>query len=761
MMTNDYNAADDFDTTGPMELEEYACILREIEEQPRWRANADKEMDYVDGNQLDSDLLRRQQAIGIPPAIEDLMGPAIRALTGYEEATRTDWQVTPDAGPSGQDVADALGYQLNQAERQSKADAACGAAFRPMAAVGVGFVEVSKESDPFLYPYRCTAVHRNECHWDMAGGEADPLLDKARWFKRSRWLRPDRIMAAFPKKKDLIRECGRHGSQWRGDFSSTVMADGGGSTGLQNTWDQPRGWTIEEARWYDPTRKELCLTELWYRRWVQVAVLTSPDGRVVEFDENNRTHLYAVTTGVSKVTMATVARVRMSYWLGPHRLHDGPSPYTHRYFPYVPFVAFREDRTGVPYGYARSMIYQQDSVNSGTGKLRWGMSVVRTERTKGAVMMTDAQFRQQIARPDADIVLDPEHMAHPGATFKVHRDFQLNDQQFQLLQDARQAIERVSVITSGFQGKSGTATSGVQEMTQVEQTNQSLGTLMGNYKVSRTRVGELLAALIAADWGSKQQTITIEGQDGVTEDRVIVLNKPEVDPVTGLAYLSNDLMRTMLKVSLSDVPSSSSYRAHQLRTLGETTKSLPPEYQAAVLPFMVALMDMPFKRDVVRAIRAVSQQETPEAIEKRIKEEIQKALVAAGHELKVRELDMKERVSEAQIQKMMAEAVQVGVQAAFSAMQGGAQVAQMPQIAPIADAIMQSAGYRRPNPGGDDPNYPTGPAPIPVQPGPAPLPHGVQQNTSPTFPPVPQAPEQGMEGIETPTTADNLESVSA
>lgn len=757
MMTNDYNAADDFDATGPMELEEYACILREIEEQPRWRANADKEMDYVDGNQLDSDLLRRQQAIGIPPAIEDLMGPAIRALTGYEEATRTDWQVTPDAGPSGQDVADALGYQLNQAEKQSKADAACGAAFRPMAAVGVGFVEVSKESDPFLYPYRSTAVHRNECHWDMAGGEADPLLDKARWFKRSRWLRPDRIMAAFPKKKDLIRECGRHGSQWRGDFSSTVMADGGGSTGLQNAWDQPRGWTIEEARWYDPTRKELCLTELWYRRWVQVAVLTSPDGRVVEFDENNRTHLYAVTTGVSKVTMATVARVRMSYWLGPHRLHDGPSPYSHRFFPYVPFVAFREDRTGVPYGYARSMIYQQDSVNSGSAKLRWGMSVVRTERTKGAVAMSDAQFRQQIARPDADIVLDPEHMAHPGATFKVHRDFQLNNQQFQLLQDARQAIERVSVITSGFQGKSGTATSGVQEMTQVEQTNQSLGTLMGNYKVARTRVGELLMALIVADWGSKQQTVTIEGQDGVTEDRVIELNKPEVDPVTGLAYLSNDLMRTMLKVSLSDVPSSSSYRAHQLRTLGETTKSLPPEYQAAVLPFMVALMDMPFKRDVVRAILAVSQQETPEAIEKRIKEEIQKALVAAGHDLKSRELDMKERVSEAQIQKMMAEAVQVGVQSAFSAMQGGAQVAQMPQIAPIADAIMQSAGYRRPNPGGDDPNYPTGPAPIPVQPGPAPLPHGVQQNTSPTFPPVPQSPEQGMEGIETPTTADNLQ----
>ena len=762
MMTYDDNTTtDEHDSTGPMELEEYTCILREIEEQPRWRTSADKEMDYVDGNQLDSDLLRRQQAIGIPPAIEDLMGPAIRALTGYEESTRTDWRVSPDAGPSGQDVADALNYQLNQAEKQSKADAACGAAFRPMAAVGVGFVEVSKESDPFLYPYRCTAVHRNECHWDMTGGDADPLLDKARWFKRSRWLRPGRIMAAFPKHKDLIRMCGRTGSQWWGDQNSLAALDGGASTGLHNTWNEARGWSIEESRWYDPTRRDLCLSELWYRRWEQAAVLTSPDGRVVEFDENNPAHLYAMTSGASKVTMATIARVRMSYWLGPHRLHDGPSPYTHRYFPYVPFIAFREDRTGVPYGYARSMIYQQDSVNSGTGKLRWGMSVVRTERTKGAVEMTDAQFRQQIARPDADIVLNADHMARPGATFKVHRDFQLNDQQFQLLQDARLAIERVSVITSGFQGKSGTATSGVQEQTQVDQTNQSLGTLMGNFRQGRTRVGELLLALIVADWGSKQQTVTIEGEDGVTECRVIHLNKPEVDPDTGLAYLSNDLMRTMLKVGLSDVPSSTTYRAGQLRVMGETTKSLPPEYQAAILPFMVSLMDVPFKRDVVRAIRAVSSQETPEAIEARIKDEVQKALVAAGNDLKARELDIKERKTDAEIRQIMAQAVQTGVQAAFSAMQGGAQVAQMPQIAPIADAIMQSAGYQKPTPGGDDPNYPTGAAAVPVEPGPTPLPPGVPRNTTPTFPPVPQAPEQGMQGIETPTTADNFEGAAA
>ena len=751
MMTNtDRTDPEDFPVE--MTLPEYIEILREIEEQAPWRTNADKEMDYVDGNQLNSELLQKQAAVGIPPAVEDLMGPALRALTGYEASTRTDWRVSPDSGPSGQDVADALGYELNQAEKASRADQACGDAFRSQAAVGIGWVEVSKQSDPFQYPYRCAPVHRNEIHWDMQGNAEDPLLEKSRWLRRSRWLRPERIIAAFPKHKEVIRLCGRHGSQWWGDTTVMQALDGGSSTGLQNAWNEARGWTVEESRWYDSTRRELCLTELWYRRWEQVPVLTSPDGRVVEFDENNPAHLYAVTTGASKVTVATIARMRMSYWLGPHKLHDGPSPYSHRFFPYVPFVAFREDRTGVPYGYARSMIYQQDSVNSGTGKLRWGMSVVRTERTKGAVAMSDAQFRQQIARPDADIVLDADHMAKPGAMFKVHRDFQLNDQQFKLLQDARLAIERVSVITSGFQGKSGTATSGVQEQTQVEQTNQSLGTLMTNFRSSRARVGEILMALIIADWGTKHRTVTIEGQDGVTEDRVIELNKPEVDPATGLQYLSNDLSRTMLKVGVEEVPSSTTYRQQQLRTMGEAVKSLPPQYQAAVLPFMVSLMEVPFKRAVVEAVRAAGQQETPEAVEQRIKGAVEQALMKAGHDLKSRELDMKERVSEAQIKQIMAQAVQTGVQAAFSAMQAGSQVAQMPQIAPVADAIMQGAGYVRPE-RSDDPNFPTAGVP-PLPPGVAPE---VNANTSPAFPPVPDDGASPMAGIETPATTDNLQ----
>jgi len=42
-------------------------------------------------------------------------------------------------------------------------------------------------------------------------------------------------------------------------------------------------------------------------------------------------------------------------------------------------------------------------------------------------------------------------------------------------------------------------------------------------------------------------------------------------------------------------------------------------------------------------------------------------------------------------------------------MQGAQVIATMPQVAPIADEIMKGAGYRDPNPGGDDPNFPVPP----------------------------------------------------
>lgn len=72
----------------------------------------------------------------------------------------------------------------------------------------------------------------------------------------------------------------------------------------------------------------------------------------------------------------------------------------------------------------------------------------------------------------------------------------------------------------------------------------------------------------------------------------------------------------------------------------------------------------------------------------------------------VRHIDAQITAIEPKNKLAVAQAVKTGVEASFSAMQGAEVIAAVPQVAPIADVIMQGAGYQLPNPAGIDPNFP-------------------------------------------------------
>ncbi len=734
MLAEQTRTADDTelqDADAPITIDEFAQYVREAINQPPWRANADKEADYADGNQLDSELLQKQRQLGIPPAKENIIGPAIRAVCGYEAKTRTDWRVTPDGDPQGQDVADALNYRLNQAERHSRADRALSDGFRHAATVGIGWVEVTRASNALKFPYACRAVHRNEIWWDMQSTEPD--LSDARWLFRRRWVDRDRAARMFPKHKTIIMHSA---DKWIADLAGEML-EGGQSTGLAQAIDAERAWTVQEDNWYNDENQQVCITELWYRRWDEVTILRANNGRAVEYDPANPAHDAVLQSKRGVLERQILPRMRRAYFMGPHILHDGPTPHPHDHFPYVPIWGAREDMTGIPYGLVRDMMFPQDNLNASISKLRWGIASARIERTKGAVAMPDDVFRRMAARSDADIILDAEHMARPGARFEVKRDFQLNSQQFQLMDDSRRAMERVSGVSSAFMGQKGTASSGIQEQTQLEQSQVSIADLMDNFKEARRLVGEILMALIIEDMGREEQTIVIDG-DTLNPPRTVVLNRPEIDPDTGLQYLSNDVQRTRLMVALEDVPSSSSFRAQQLNALSEAVKSLPQELQTVVLPFMIDMMDLPRKDQIVQAIRNATGQADPEQLREQIKQELM-------FELKERELALREREIAAKEAQYRANAVNTGVTSTFAAMQAAEKIAMNPAIAPVGDIVLKQAGWQPPTPAGQDPNIPT-----PVVAAPIEQPGGLPGDTTPTTPDVPTSADIGAkEGIET------------
>jgi hypothetical protein len=373
----------------------------------------------------------------------------------------------------------------------------------------------------------------------------------------------------------------------------------------------------------------------------------------------------------------------------------------------VPFWGKREDRTGVPYGLIRGMIYLQDEVNARIARMQWGLSATRTTRTDGAVLDDDDTFRDEVGRPDADIVLDPEAMRQ-GGVFKVERDFDLNRQQYERLVDAREGIKRVGGVSDTFMGAS-KGNSGVADAQLLEQSNQMLADINDNFKTARQAVGDLLLSLIIEDMTGKQEDVFIDGQS-LKDDRTVSLNVPMTDEATGIQYLDNDIERTKLKVTLSDVASTPSFRAQQLAVMGEAFKSAPPEYQKVMMPHLFSLMDVPNKKEIIEAIKALDAgQITEEQVQERIDAAVQDALTKAMIELKRAELVQKQPLIDAQVKKTNAESVNKNVEAQFGAIQTAQTITAIPQTAPLADILLQSDGFVDAN-GGTI--MPSAPAPV-------------------------------------------------
>ena len=686
---------------GCLDLLTFTQWVQECQDQPDWRVKADREADYYDGNQLDSEVMKKARERGLPPAIEPLIGPTIDSVLGMEAKTRTDWRVVPDGDKQSDDVADALNHRLNQAERHSKADNACSDAYASQIKVGLGWVEVSRDQNPFNYPYICGEVHRNEIWWDW---KAKPDMSDARYLIRRKWMHRKQAALMIPAQAELIEHAG---AGWQQFDPGMLGLEGGGSTGLSSAWADERGWSIEEQHWRDIHNQQVCLFEVWYRDWQRVLVIKSPDGRVVEYDDKNILHLQAVALGMVEVVSAIIGKVRLAWYMGPHKLADMKSPYKHNKFPYVPFWGKREDRTGVPYGLIRGMIYLQDEVNARIARMQWGLSATRTTRTDGAVLDDDDTFRDEVGRPDADIVLDPEAMRQ-GGVFKVERDFDLNRQQYERLVDAREGIKRVGGVSDTFMGAS-KGNSGVADAQLLEQSNQMLADINDNFKTARQAVGDLLLSLIIEDMTGKQEDVFIDGQS-LKDDRTVSLNVPMTDEATGIQYLDNDIERTKLKVTLSDVASTPSFRAQQLAVMGEAFKSAPPEYQKVMMPHLFSLMDVPNKKEIIEAIKALDAgQITEEQVQERIDAAVQDALTKAMIELKRAELVQKQPLIDAQVKKTNAESVNKNVEAQFGAIQTAQTITAIPQTAPLADILLQSDGFVDAN-GGTI--MPSAPAPV-------------------------------------------------
>jgi hypothetical protein len=626
---------------------QFCGFLSECRYQPPWRAMADKCADYQDGNQLDQETLEALQKKGMGPLQRNIIQPLVNVVLGFEAKTRSDWRVVAD-DDSVQEVAEALSAKLHEAERETRADRACSDAYKPQVIAGLGWVEVSRTSDPFAYPYHVGYVHRREIWWDWR--DETPDLAKARFLIRKRWFDVDQAVAYFPEHRELL-----HASVGDPHRYEMIVAKRGLELGM--SLDEARDVDIEDyEQWRSYDRKRICLYEVWYRNFVRGYVAPMPNGDVVELDLKNPVHVALISRGIIQPKMAVYSKTRMAIFAGPHKLMDAPWP--KRYFPYVPFWGYREDRTGVPYGMVRAMLSPQDEVNARLQKMMWLLGAKRVQMDSDALdteMQSPQDLLAELSRVDAVIFRNP-HRINKGSKIDVDDNLSLADAQFKVLQDAMQAAQQVVGVFNAMLGRESAATSGIAINSLVEQGLTALAEINDNYRFARRLVGERLLDLIRDDMIGRQVDVLV-GEPG--KKRVISLNKPVQTQDAGkvVQMVQNDVRSARLKVALDDVPSTASYRQQQFTMLAELTKGLPPQLQAVITPFVIEASDLRKRREIADTLRKAMGQATPRTPEEERQAELAQAqAMQFMQEMQRRQAMAEIAEREAKVEKLRAEA---------------------------------------------------------------------------------------------------------
>lgn len=578
---------------GALPLATLERFLDDLRWEVEWRRHADICVDYYDGNQLDSTTLNALEAKGLGPLIRNIIHPTIDAVLGLEERTKTDWKVVSDYDDE-QDVAEALSVKLTEAEREAHADRACSEAYAGQVKAGLGVVEVSRASNPFHYPYRVQSVHRREIYWDPRSRQPD--WSDARYVLRKRWFDVDVAAAYFPQQSHLLRFASEGWEGWQ-ELARLSNHD---VTSLNRSFLEERDTSIDDMEWRDTNRGRVCIYEVWYRIFHRGLVMRLPRGRVVEFNQANPQHLAIVGSGVVQPFEAVYDKLRCAYFAGPHRLADFGTK--RRRFPYVPLWGFREDLTGAPYGLIRSMLSVQDEINARLAKMMWLLSSRRVLIDSDALdpeYNTHSDATREIGRADAYLVLNPNRTNKQGA-LQVDENLQLAEAQRLAMVDAVAAMPMVAGIYAPMMGNtsSTTAASAIKQL--IDQGTTTLAEINGNYAYARRMVGDALLELIKEDLSGVEENVTID--TGVAK-RSVFINRKGTDPRTGLQTVENNTDATLSKVQLSDVPSSASYRQQQFTQLSEIAKSLPPDLQAFIVPFIIESSDMARRREVAKLLR--------------------------------------------------------------------------------------------------------------------------------------------------------------
>lgn len=647
---------------------------RELDRQYANRIEQAIDEDYYDNDQWTEDDKQELHDRGQAAICWNVIQQTCNWVMGSEKRGRTDFRILPrtkeDAKPA--EKKSALLKYLSDVNRtpfhRSRA-------FEDAVKVGIGWIEDGvTENDDGEPIYSRYESWRNML-WDSASTEFD--LSDCRYVIRFKYVDLDVAIAMFPDRATALEQAANTDDR----YSYTDANGDEASDAAENEREMSSRGLVE----FDYARRRVRLIEVWHTMPGRVQKLIGGKFQGEIYNEQDAGHAFEVqVNGQAILAERMTMRMHVSIITSAGMVYHSPSPYRHNRFPFTPIWAYRKGRNNLPYGLIRSMRDIQDDINKRASRAQYILSTNKVIMDKGAVDDLK-EFMDEIARPDAIIE------KNPGKEIKLDVDRELAPAHLELMSRGISMIQQVSGVTDELMGRTTNAKSGVAIQARQEQGSMSTSKLFDNLRFAFQIQGEKQLSL-TEQYMTEQKQFRITNQRGTPEYVTVNDGLPE-----------NDIVRSKADFVITDAEWRASLRQAQAEQLMEMMTRLPPQVVMVMLDLVVESMDLPNRDELVKRIRQVTGQRDPEATE--MTPEEQQAMQAQQQqaqqqqmmfEAQLRGLVAKAMRDEIAAQKDAAGIANTNVDTQAKAVAAAHTAMTAPGLLPVADGIMQEAGYVSP-----------------------------------------------------------------
>lgn len=649
-----------------------AWFLSEASRQAVNRALMAKCENFYDGVQWGYEDAQTVRDRGQNPVVYNEVKPTIDWLIGTERKSRVDFfVVAEDDDPAADEDARLKSKLLKYLDDTNRAAFERSFAAEDAFKAGLGWIEVGLRGDKNGPPVYIGAESWRNIIYDSQASKRD--LSDARYIFRIKVVDLDVAIAIFPDKKAELEACAQTGDDL------DIFREWLGGTGLITGLDAFGSSKDEDLDFLTPkpvdlfnARERVLLIECWCREPV-----------------SNR------EPGPHGIADPVTFKMFVSVMTEKDTLIEAPSPFRHDRFPFIPVWAYRNRRTGLPYGPIWPLIGPQEALNH-------RMSRSLYEASSNQVWMETSAIDAEVMDAEAirKEIDDPAGMAifKEGALSgnKVKDRDSKGEARFQLELAQRdiQAIRGMSGVTGENRGMDTNSVSGKAVLAKQEQGGLLTLELFDNLLFARQIEGELVLSL-SEQFITQPMTVRVAGERAGFE--YAKLN--QWDEQSG--QWINDITARRAHFVVGEQAWKQSFAEAAFESLMQVLSQLASAAPQVVVAMLDVVFEMhpnlPRKQVILDRIRSVNGQ-TPSdgklTPEQQAAKQQQAAVAKAQFDAQMAQLRADIRAAEAKGEKLEAEAMSKRLESLYLAAQGAQVLALAPQITPVADELLRSAGFK-------------------------------------------------------------------